>query len=55
MDGSQEISSGFVVACGDGTELLEFAEEIFDQVARLIEFRVKAREPDAVWPRWDYC
>ena len=41
MDGGEEISCGFVVACGDGAELFEFAEEIFDQVARFIEFAVE--------------
>jgi hypothetical protein len=30
VDGSQEISGGFVVARGDGAELFEFTEEILD-------------------------
>ena len=41
MDGGEEISGGFVVAGGDGSELLEFAEEVFDQVARFVEFFVE--------------
>jgi hypothetical protein len=41
VDGRQEISGGFVVAGGDGSELLEFTEEIFDQVSRFIEISVK--------------
>jgi hypothetical protein len=28
VDGAEEISSGFVIACGGGAELFEFAEEI---------------------------
>jgi hypothetical protein len=30
MDGSEEVASGFVVACGDGAELFKFGEEILD-------------------------
>jgi len=41
VDGSQEIAGGLVVARGDRSELLEFAEEIFDQVARLVELPVE--------------
>lgn len=41
VDGGEEISGGFVVARGDGPELFEFAEEVLDQVTRLIEFRVE--------------
>jgi hypothetical protein len=31
---------GFVAAHGDAFELLEFAEEVFDQVTPLVDFRV---------------
>jgi hypothetical protein len=31
---------GFVAAHGDAFELLEFAEEVFDQVTPLLDFRV---------------
>jgi hypothetical protein len=34
VDCDEEISGGFVVACGDGAVLFEFAEEILDEVAR---------------------
>jgi hypothetical protein len=30
VDGGKEVSCSFVEAGGDGTELFEFAEEIFD-------------------------
>lgn len=40
MDRRQEVARGFVVAGGDGAELLEFSEEVFDQVAGLVEFPV---------------
>ena len=36
MDGGEEISGGFIVARGDGTILLELAEEILDEMARLV-------------------
>lgn len=38
MDGGKEIASGFVIASGDGSELFEFAEEVFDPMACFIEF-----------------
>ena len=41
MDGGEEISRGFVIACGDGSELFELTEEILDQVARLVEMFVE--------------
>lgn len=40
MNGGEEISRSFVVAGRNGAKLLESTEEIFDQVARLIEFLV---------------
>jgi len=43
MDRGQEIPGGFVVAGSDGSELFEFGKEIFDEVARFIEFLVKGR------------
>jgi len=36
--GCQEVSGGFVVACGDASEEFEFGEEVFDQVAGFVEF-----------------
>ncbi len=37
MDGGEEVARGFVIAGGDGAEEFEFGEEIFDQVASLVE------------------
>jgi len=54
VDGRQEISGGFVVAGGDGSELLEFTEEIFDQVSRFIEISVKIGRRQTILPGWDY-
>ncbi len=53
MDGGEEVSCGFVIARSDGAELFEFGEEVFDQVARLVEFPVVAAglEPFGAW--WD--
>ena len=48
MDRGEKISGGFVVARGDGPELLQFAEEILDEVTRLIEFLIKGA---LVFPR----
>ena len=41
MDGGEEISGGFVVAGGNGSELFEFAEEVFDQMACFGEFLIE--------------
>ena len=54
VDGREEISGGFVVAGGDGSELFEFTEEIFDEVSRFIEISVKIGGRQTIWPRWDY-
>ena len=40
MNGGQEVAGSLVVARGDGAELLEFGEEILDQVARLEQVSV---------------
>ncbi len=40
MNGSEEVASSFVVSGGDGAEEFEFGEEVFNQVARLVEFLV---------------
>ena len=37
MDGCEEVPGGFVVTRGDGAELLELAEEVLDQMTRLVE------------------
>ena len=41
VDGGEEISGGLVIAGGDSSELLEFAEEVFDQVARFVELAIE--------------
>ena len=43
MDCAEEVAGGFIVACGDGAVLLEPGEEVFDQVARLVEFFIVSR------------
>jgi hypothetical protein len=54
MDGGKEISGGFVVTGCDRPELLEFAEEILDQVALFVEFSIELTRRQAVWSRRDY-
>ena len=41
MDCGEEISGGFVVSRGDGAILLELAEEILDEMARLVSLLVE--------------
>ena len=48
MDGGEEISGGFVVARSDGAELLELAEEILDEMARLVHLFVEETREFAV-------
>ena len=38
---SEEVSGGFIVAGGDGAELLESGEEVLDQVAGFVHVFVK--------------
>ena len=40
MDAGEEVAGELVVARGDGAELLELAEEVLDQMARLVELLV---------------
>ncbi len=37
MNGGEEITRGFVIAGGDGSELLELTEEILDQMPCLVQ------------------
>src|SRR5215472_3248204 len=53
MDRREEISCGLVIAGGDGSELFEFAEEIFDQVACLVEFLVELAGCGSILPGRD--
>ena len=41
MNRGEEVSGGLVVACGNGPVLLELAVEIFDEMARLVQFFVE--------------
>lgn len=40
MNGGKEIMSGFIVACGDGSELFELTEGVFDEMTYFIKFLV---------------
>ncbi len=40
VDGGEEVACGFVIARGDSTVLLEFAEEVFDKRPRFIKAAV---------------
>ena len=40
VDGGEEVARGLVVAGGDGTKLLEFGEEVLDEVTRLVDVLV---------------
>ena len=54
MDGREEISGGFVVSGGNGSELFEFTEEIFNEVSRFVEISIKIGGRQTILPRWDY-
>ena len=43
MDGTEAVAGGLVVTGDDGQVLLEFGEEIFVQVSRLVEVAVMGR------------
>jgi hypothetical protein len=49
MDICGEALIGFVCAHGDAFEFLELAEEVFDQVAPLVDFRVDRLRRSAPW------
>ena len=51
VDGSEKADGAFVVAGGKSAVLLEFGEEVFNQMARFIEvFVIRARlEPIGFW------
>jgi len=40
MDGAKEVDGGFVVACSNGTVLLQPGKEVLDQMAGLIQMPV---------------
>ena len=51
MDGSQEVSSCFIISGGYGSVLFKFSEEVFDEVPGLVEvFIVRTRvDPILFW------
>ena len=54
VNAGQEASRGLVVAGGDGPELLELSEEVFDQVPGLVEVFVEGAWCRSGFPRWDH-
>ena len=54
MDSGEEVSRRFIVTGGDSPKLLEFAEEIFDEMARLIHLLVKGALDFAIALGWDH-
>ena len=54
MDRCEEISGCFVVARGDGSELLELAVEILDQMAGLVHLFVEGTFDFAAALGWDH-
>ena len=54
MKGGEKISGGLIVARSDGAELFEFAEEILDQVARLVERPIELAGCCSVLARRDH-
>lgn len=53
MYSAEEIGFGFVVAGCDGPELLEFCEEILDQVAEFIKVFIVGALFPAIGLGWD--
>jgi len=49
MDDGVEALVGFVGAHGDAFELLEFAEEVLDQMTPFVHFRVERQGLGAAW------
>jgi hypothetical protein len=54
MEGAEEVSCGLIITGGDGTELLELGEEVFDQVPCFIEVPVVFGLVPAVCREWDH-
>jgi hypothetical protein len=54
MDGGEKIASGLVIAGFDGSELLELAEKILDQMACLVQvFVIKSLARAMAFRRYD--
>jgi len=54
LDCGEEVSGGFVVARGDSSELFEFVEEPFDEVAFLVEGEIARSLVFAIAFRWNH-
>ena len=54
MDGGQEIARGFIVARGDGAELFDFGEEIFNQVTGPVHVLIERARLDPVGLAWNH-
>jgi hypothetical protein len=54
LNGGEEVSLGLVISGGDGTELLEFGEEVLDQMAGLEKLMVIIPASLAVASGWDH-
>ena len=52
MDRGEEVACRFVVSGGDSSKLLEFGEEVFDQVACFIELPVVTTGLEAFGACW---
>ena len=54
MDAGEEVSGGLIVAGRNRSVLLEFAIEVFHQVARLVHLPVKGALDFSIAPGWDH-
>ena len=54
VDGREEVARRLVITCGDRVKLLEFGEEILDQVARRVSVTVEFPGQLAIGFRWDH-
>ena len=54
LDCGEEVLSGLVVAGGDSSELFEFVEEPFDEVALLVECKIARSRVFAIALRWNH-
>ena len=48
MEGGEEVSGGFLAACGDASEVFDRVEETLNKVALLIQGKVAIAFDDAV-------
>lgn len=55
VDCGEEVPGGFVITACDGAELFQFAEEIFDEMARLVSLFIVIALDFAVALWWDHC